>query len=50
MGDHLVDYYWKKSSNEIKTLDKICAWDVIDSTDDMNVVGSKWSYRLKRFQ
>ena len=50
MSDPLVDYYQNKACTEIKTLDKICAWDVIDSTDDMNVVDSKWAYRLKRFQ
>ena len=50
MSDPLVDEYWKTACKEIKTLDKICACDVINRTDYINFVGYKWDYRLKRFQ
>ena len=50
MSDPLVDEYWKTAYTEIKTLDEICAWDVIDRTDDMNVIYSKCAYRFKIFQ
>ena len=47
MSDPLVDEYWKTAYTEIKKLDEICAWDVIDRTDDINVIYSKCAYRLK---
>ena len=50
MSGPLVYEYRKTACTEIKTLDKIRAWDVINRTDDMNVIDSKCAYRLKRFQ
>ena len=25
------------------------AWDVVERTDDVNVIGSTWAYKLKRY-
>ena len=50
MSGPFLDKFWNTVYAEIDTLDKICAWDVIDGTDDMNVIDSKCFYTLKCIQ
>ena len=42
------DEYWKSACTDIGTLDKMGAWDMIDRTDDMHFIDSKWDFKLKR--
>ena len=40
---------WKAACKEIKTLQSIEAWGVVDREADMNVIQSIWSFKLKCF-
>ena len=46
-GDFKVDF-WEAASAEIKTLEDMDSWDVVDRTDDMNVLASIWAFKIKR--
>ncbi len=39
--------YWNAAFTEIETLEGMEAWNVIDRTDDMNVIDSTWAFKLK---
>ena len=41
--------YCRATCTDIETLEKMVAWEVIDRTDDMNVIDSTWTFKLKRF-
>ena len=41
--------YWKAAVTEIETLESMGAWDVVDQTEDMNVIDSTWAFKLKRY-
>ena len=49
MSGPFADEYWKAAVTEIETLEGMDAWDVVDKTDDMNVIDSTWAFKLKRF-
>ena len=44
-----AEEYWQAAILEIETLEKMEAWDVVERTDDMNVIGSTWAFKLKRY-
>ena len=41
--------YWEAAVKEVETLEGMDAWDVVDRTDDMNVIQGTWAFKLKRF-
>ena len=41
--------YWKASVKELKTLEGMDAWEVVDHTSGMNVIDSIWAFKLKRY-
>ena len=41
--------YWKAAVKELDTLEDIYAWDVVNQTDDMNVIDSISAFKLKRY-
>ena len=47
-GDFKVEF-WEAALAEIKTLEDMDSWDVVDRTDDMNVLASIWAFKIKRF-
>ena len=49
MSGPSADDYWKAACKEIDTLEGMDAWEVVDRTPDMEVIGSTWAFKLKRF-
>ncbi len=49
MNGPFADEYWKAAVIEIKTLEGRGARDVVDRTEDMNIIDSTWAFKLKRF-
>ena len=47
-GDH-ADDYWKAMKTEIATLESMGAWEVVERSDDMNVIDSTWAFKCKRY-
>ena len=47
-GDFKVEF-WEAALAEIKTLEDMDSWDVVDRTDDMNVLASIWAFKIKLF-
>ncbi len=41
--------YWKAAVKEFDTLQGMDAWDIVDRTDDMNVIDSIWAFKCKRY-
>ena len=41
--------YWQAAIKEIETLESMDVWEVVDQTDDMNVIDSIWAFKVKRF-
>jgi hypothetical protein len=41
--------YWTAAFKEIETLEEMDAWEVVDHTDDMNVIDATRVFRLKQF-
>jgi hypothetical protein len=49
MSGPFKEEYWKAAVKEIKTLESMDVWEVVDRTDDMNVINSIWVFKLKCF-
>ena len=47
-GDFKVGL-WEAALAEIKTLEDMDSWDAVDRTDDMNILASIWTFKIKRF-
>ena len=47
-GDFKVEF-WEAALAKIKTLEDMDSWDVVDRTNDMNVLASIWAFKIKRF-
>jgi len=41
--------YWEAAVKEVETLEGMDAWEVVDKTDDMNVLQGTWAFKCKRF-
>ena len=41
--------FWKAAVVELETLEGMGAWEIVDQTDDMNVIDSTWAFKLKRY-
>ena len=49
MNGPFREEYWTAACKEIEILEGIDAWDVVDRSEDMNVIDSIWAFKLKRF-
>ena len=49
MSGPFKEEYWKADIKEIETLVSIDVWEVVDRTDEINVIDSIWAFKLKRF-
>ena len=49
MSDSFKEENWKVAVKEIETLESMDVREVVDRTDDMNVIDSIWAFKLKRF-
>ena len=49
MNGPFSEEFWKAAVKEIETLEGMDAWEVVDRTDDMNVIDSIWAFKLKRY-
>ena len=49
MNGPFSEEYWKASVKELETLEDMDAWEVVDQTEDMNVIDSIWAFKLKRY-
>ena len=49
MKSPFADEYWKAAVKEIKTLEKMGVWEVVDRPEGANVIDSTWAFKIKRF-
>jgi len=50
MNGPFADEYWQAACKEIRTLEEMGAWDVVDRpSSEKNVIKSTWAFKLKRF-
>ena len=49
MNGAYAQEYWEAACIEVKTLEKMNTWLVVDHTPDMNVLPSTWVFKCKRF-
>ena len=47
MSGLFKEEYWKAAIKEIETLKSMDVWEVVDRTEDMNVIDSIWAFKLK---
>ncbi len=40
--------FWKAAGVELETVEGMGAWDVVDQTDEMNVIDSTWAFKMKQ--
>ena len=49
MASEHADDFWEAAKTEIRTLEEMDSWRVVDRTPDMNVIGGTWAFKIKRF-
>ena len=49
MNDPFKEEFWKAACVEVKTLEGMDSWEVVDRTEDMNILQSIWAFKIKRF-
>ena len=49
MNGPFADEFWKAAVTELETLEGMDAWEIVDQTDEMNVIDSTWAFKLKRY-
>ena len=49
MNGPFKEEYWKAACKEIKTLEFMDAWELVDKEGDMNVIDAIWASKLKIF-
>ena len=49
MNGPFAEEYWEAACLEVLTLEDMDAWEVVEQTDDMNVLPSTWAFKAKRF-
>ena len=49
MASEHADDFWEAAKAEIRTLEEMDSWTVVDRTSDMNVIGGTWAFKIKRF-
>ena len=40
--------FWEAAMREVKTLEDMDAWEVVDRTEDMNVLAGTWAFKIKQ--
>jgi hypothetical protein len=41
--------WWEKAiAEELEVLEKACTWEVVDAPPDVNIIGLKWVFRVKK--
>ena len=43
----LADEYWNAAIIKVETLEAKIAWEVVDHTEDINVLQITWAFKLK---
>ncbi len=49
MRGPFAEEFWKAAVVDLETLEGMGAWDVVDQTDEMNVIDLTWAFKLKRY-
>ena len=49
MNGPFSEEYWQAACIEVETLEQMESWDVVERTDEMNVLPSTWAFKCKRF-
>ena len=49
MDSEFSEDFWKAAITEIETLGAMGAWEIVDKTDEMNVLDSTCAFKIKRF-
>ncbi len=49
MESPFKEEFWKAVCIEVETLEGMDSWDVVDHTDDMNILQSIWAFKIKCF-
>ena len=49
MNGPFKEEFWKAACVEVETLEGMDSWEVVDRTEDMNVVQSIRAFKIKRF-
>ena len=49
MKDDYADEFWEACKVEIKTLESMNGWEVVDREEGMNVLQSIWAFKIKRY-
>ena len=49
MNGEFADEFWDAMKTEVATLEGMESWEVVDRTDDMNVLPSTWAFKIKRY-
>ncbi len=50
MNGPFADEYWKAAEKEIRTLEGVGVWDVVEHKDDRNVVNATGAFKCKQYQ
>ena len=49
MKGPFAEEFWKAAVVELETLEGMGAWEIVDQTDDMNVIDLTWAFKLKSY-
>ena len=49
MKGPFAEEFWKAAVVELETLEGMVAWEIVDKTNNMNVIDSTWAFKLKRY-
>jgi hypothetical protein len=49
MSGEFAEEFWEAMKTEIATLEGMESWEVVDRTNDMNVLPSTWAFKIKRY-
>ena len=49
MNGPFADEFWKAAITELETLEGMDAWEIVDQTEDTNIIDSTWAFKLKRY-
>lgn len=49
MDIEFTEEFWKAAVTKIETLEAMGAWEIVDKTDEMNVIDSTWVFKIKLY-
>ena len=47
MDSKFTEEFWKAAVSEIEILEAMGAWEIVDKTDEMNVLDLTWAFKIK---